>query len=81
MPSSAAYRSGVGSITDLTLAETELLQARNAHADACSTALSAAATLALAAVRSGRRRLFQRQATTPWRMAILSDTEPARTMT
>ena len=26
----AAYRSGVGSITDVTLAETQLLQARNA---------------------------------------------------
>jgi outer membrane protein len=45
----AAYRSGVGSITDLTLAETQLLQARNASTDAYSTALSAAATLALAA--------------------------------
>jgi outer membrane protein len=44
----AAYRSGVGSITDLTLAETQLLQARNASTDAYSTALSAAATLALA---------------------------------
>jgi outer membrane protein TolC len=45
----AAYRGGVGSITDLTLAETQLLQARNASTDAYSTALSAAATLALAA--------------------------------
>ena len=44
----AAYRSGVGSITDLTLAETQLLLAKNASADAYSTALSAAATLALA---------------------------------
>ncbi len=44
----AAYRSGVGSITDLTLAETQLLQAKNASTDAYSTALSAAATLALA---------------------------------
>jgi outer membrane protein len=43
----AAYRSGVGSITDLTLAETQLLQAKNASTDAYSTALSAAATLAL----------------------------------
>ena len=43
-----AYRSGVGSITDLTLAETQLLQARSASTDAYSTALSAAATLALA---------------------------------
>ena len=44
----AAYRSGVGSITDLTMAETQLLLARNATTDAYSTALSAAATLALA---------------------------------
>jgi outer membrane protein len=44
----AAYRNGVGSITDLTMAETQLLLARNATTDAYSTALSAAATLALA---------------------------------
>jgi outer membrane protein len=43
----AAYRNGVGSITDLTLAETQLIQAKNASTDAYSTALSAAATLAL----------------------------------
>jgi outer membrane protein TolC len=43
-----AYRSGVGSITDLTLAQTQLLQAKNAFTDAYSTALSAAATLAFA---------------------------------
>ena len=43
----AAYRNGVGSITDLTLAETQLLQAKNAATDAYSTTLSAAATLAL----------------------------------
>jgi outer membrane protein TolC len=43
----AAYRNGVGSITDLTLAETQLLQAKNAFTDSYSTALSAAATLAL----------------------------------
>ena len=43
----AAYRNGIGSITDLTLAETQLLQAKNASTDAYSTALSAAATLAL----------------------------------
>jgi outer membrane protein TolC len=42
-----AYRNGVGSITDLTLAESQLLQAKNASTDAYSTALSAAATLAL----------------------------------
>jgi outer membrane protein len=45
----AAYRNGVGSITDLTLTQTQLLQASNASTDAYSTALSAAATLALAA--------------------------------
>ena len=45
----AAYRNGVGSITDLTLAETQLLQAKNASTDADSRALSAAATLALSA--------------------------------
>jgi outer membrane protein TolC len=44
----AAYRSGVGSITELTLAETQLLQAKNAATDAYSSALSAAAALALA---------------------------------
>jgi outer membrane protein TolC len=43
----AAYRNGVGSITDSTLAETQLLQAKNASTDAYSMALSAAATLAL----------------------------------
>jgi outer membrane protein len=43
----AAYRHGVGSITDLTLAETRLLQAKNGATDAYSTALSAAATLVL----------------------------------
>jgi len=44
----AAYRGGVGSISDLTLSETQLVQARYAVSDAYSTALSAAATLALA---------------------------------
>jgi outer membrane protein TolC len=43
----AAYRNGLGSITQLTLAETQLLQAKNTSTDAYSTALSAAATLAL----------------------------------
>ena len=43
-----AYRSGVGSITDATMAETQLLQAKNTSTDAYSTALSAAAALALA---------------------------------
>ena len=44
-----AYRNGVGPITDVTLAERQLLVAKNAATDAYSTALSAAATLALAA--------------------------------
>jgi outer membrane protein len=44
----AAYRSGLGSITDVSLAESQLLQAKNVSTDAYSTALSAAATLALA---------------------------------
>ena len=43
----AAYRNGVGSITALTLAKTQLLQANNGATDAYSAALSAAATLAL----------------------------------
>jgi outer membrane protein len=41
-----AYRSGVGSITDVTTAEIQVLQAKNAATDAYSTALTAAATLA-----------------------------------
>ena len=41
-----AYRSGVGSITDLTVAESQLSQAQDAATDAYSAALSAAATLA-----------------------------------
>jgi outer membrane protein len=45
----SAYRNGVGSISDVTTAERQLLQANNAATDAYSTALSAAATLALAA--------------------------------
>jgi outer membrane protein len=45
----AAYRNGVGSITDVAIAERQLLVAKNAATDAYSTALSAAATLALAA--------------------------------
>ena len=44
----AAYRSGVGTVTDVMMAQTQLLQARNATTDAYSAALSAAATLALA---------------------------------
>jgi len=42
-----AYRNGVGSITDVTTAEIQVLQAKNAATDAYSTALTAAATLAL----------------------------------
>ncbi|AOZ06294.1 TolC family protein [Cupriavidus malaysiensis] len=44
----AAYRRGVGTITDALLAQNQLLLARNAAADAYSGALAAAATLALA---------------------------------
>jgi len=43
----AAYRSGVGSITELTLAETQLLQAKNTMSDSYNKALAAATTLAL----------------------------------
>jgi outer membrane protein len=42
------YSNGVGSITDVIIAETQLLRAKDAGTDAYSTALSAAATLALA---------------------------------
>jgi len=44
----AAYQNGVGSITAVALAQTQLLQAKNAASDAYSQALSSAATLALA---------------------------------
>ncbi|WP_322072031.1 TolC family protein [Paraburkholderia bannensis] len=44
----AAYRHGVGSITDALLAQNQLLAAQNAYADSYSAALAAAATLALA---------------------------------
>ncbi|PRG57038.1 TolC family protein [Burkholderia gladioli] len=43
-----AYRSGVGSITDATLAQSQLLAARNAEVDSYAGARSAAAALALA---------------------------------
>jgi outer membrane protein TolC len=43
-----AYRHGVGSITAVTLAQTQLLQAQAASNDAHSAALAAAATLAFA---------------------------------
>jgi outer membrane protein TolC len=42
-----AYRNGVGSITDVTVAEIQLLQAKDAATDTYSSALAAAATLAL----------------------------------
>ncbi|HTI01708.1 MAG TPA: TolC family protein, partial [Acidisoma sp.] len=42
----AAYQKGVGSVTDATTAETQLLQAQNAATDSYSAVLSAAATLA-----------------------------------
>jgi outer membrane protein len=45
----AAYKHGVGSITDVTVAETKLLDARNVATDAYSAALSAAAGLAFSA--------------------------------
>jgi outer membrane protein len=45
----AAYRHDVGSISDVTTAERQLLTAKNAATDAYSTALTSAATLALAA--------------------------------
>ncbi|WP_026359522.1 TolC family protein [Sphingomonas sp. PR090111-T3T-6A] len=44
----AAFRHGVGSSTDMLAAERQLLEARDAAADAHSATLSAAATLALA---------------------------------
>ncbi len=44
-----AYRHEVGSITDVTRAETALLEAQNTSTDAYSAALTSAATLALAA--------------------------------
>ena len=44
----ASYRNRVGSTTDVNIAQTQLRQAQNASTDAYSTALSAAATPALA---------------------------------
>jgi outer membrane protein len=43
----AAYRNGTGTISDATIAERQLLAAKNAATDAYSNSLSAAATLAL----------------------------------
>jgi outer membrane protein len=44
----AAYRNGVGSITDVNLAEAKLMDARDLATDSYSAALAAAASLALA---------------------------------
>jgi outer membrane protein len=44
----AAYRHGVGAITDALIAQNQLIAAQNAYADSYSAALSAAASLALA---------------------------------
>ncbi|MEX3968328.1 TolC family protein [Paraburkholderia sp. EG286B] len=44
----AAYRHGVGSITEALLAQNQLIAAQDAYADSYSAALSAAASLALA---------------------------------
>ncbi len=49
MPALEAYHHGVGSITDVTRAETALLEAQNISSDAYSAALTSAATLALSA--------------------------------
>ncbi|WP_454766283.1 TolC family protein [Cupriavidus campinensis] len=52
----AAYRKGVGSVTEANLAQNQLLLAQNASADAYSGALSAAAALALATGAIGSAR-------------------------
>ncbi len=44
-----AYRAGLGSVTDVTVAQTQLLAARTAVAESRAAALSAGVTLALAA--------------------------------
>lgn len=49
-----AYQHDVGSLTDVTRAESGLLEARNAASDAYSAALGSAATLALAAGTLGK---------------------------
>ena len=49
-----AYRNGVGPISDVTTAERQLLEAKNATTDAYSTALSAAATLGVVHGHAGR---------------------------
>jgi Outer membrane protein len=50
----AAYKHGVGSITAVTTAQNQLLRAKYAEAESYSTALSAAATLALASGALGK---------------------------
>lgn len=52
----AAYRKGVGTVTEANLAQNQLLLARNASADAYSGALAAAAGLALATGAIGAAR-------------------------
>jgi outer membrane protein TolC len=49
-----AYRHGVGSVTDVTVAEGKLLEARNLETSSYSSALAAAAALALSAGQLGR---------------------------
>jgi outer membrane protein TolC len=50
---STAYRHGVGSITGATLAQSQLLVARNAELDSYAGALSAAAAAAALALATG----------------------------
>ncbi len=47
----AAYKNGVGSLTDATLAQSQMLIAQNAYADSIANARSAAAVLAVATGR------------------------------
>ena len=49
-----SYRSGEAAVTDLNLAQTQLLQAKNTSADSHAAALSAAVTLAFATGALGR---------------------------
>lgn len=55
----AAYKHGVGSITDTLRAQNQLLAAQNACTDSASTSLSAAATLALATGMMGGDRITE----------------------
>lgn len=47
----ASYRNGIGSLTDVTLAQSQMLAAQNAYADSLSNARSAATVLAVATGR------------------------------